>query len=116
MAGQEGFEPPALGFGVRCSTNWSYWPALFGIQLSLQKTAILQDNASIKLFGFFMRCMRPAKRTIFLQFQLMRNGPFIFRRGIVSLLTIFAGKRNYVSHYIVLVMPLQTLKITQLFR
>ena len=26
MAGQEGFEPPAPGFGVRCSTNSSYWP------------------------------------------------------------------------------------------
>ena len=27
MAGQEGFEPPTPGFGVRCSANWSYWPA-----------------------------------------------------------------------------------------
>ena len=26
LAGQEGFEPPTPGFGVRCSTNWSYWP------------------------------------------------------------------------------------------
>jgi hypothetical protein len=26
LAGQEGFEPPTRGFGVRCSTNWSYWP------------------------------------------------------------------------------------------
>jgi len=23
MAGQEGLEPPALGFGDRCSTNWA---------------------------------------------------------------------------------------------
>ena len=27
LAGQEGFEPPSLGFGVRCSNRWSYWPA-----------------------------------------------------------------------------------------
>src|SRR5215471_21784516 len=28
MAGQEGLEPPACGFGDRRSTNWSYWPAI----------------------------------------------------------------------------------------
>ena len=27
LAGPEGFEPPAGGFGVRCSTYWSYGPA-----------------------------------------------------------------------------------------
>src|SRR5213078_4275830 len=27
VAGQEGFEPPASGFGDRRSTSWSYWPA-----------------------------------------------------------------------------------------
>ena len=26
LAGQEGVEPPTPGFGVPCSTNWSYWP------------------------------------------------------------------------------------------
>src|SRR3990172_3229743 len=25
-AGQEGFEPPSLGFGDRCSSRSSYWP------------------------------------------------------------------------------------------
>ena len=31
LAGQGGFEPTTLGFGDRCSANWSYWPtyALF---------------------------------------------------------------------------------------
>ncbi len=28
MAGVEGFEPPTPGFGIRCSTNWSYTPGL----------------------------------------------------------------------------------------
>ena len=27
-AGQEGFEPPSPGFGVRCSNRSSYWPVL----------------------------------------------------------------------------------------
>jgi hypothetical protein len=27
MAGQEGFEPPTSGFGVRRSSRSSYWPA-----------------------------------------------------------------------------------------
>ena len=26
LAGQAGLEPATAGFGVRCSTNWSYWP------------------------------------------------------------------------------------------
>jgi hypothetical protein len=26
MAGVEGFEPPTIGFGDRCSTNWNYTP------------------------------------------------------------------------------------------
>jgi hypothetical protein len=26
LAGQEGLEPPTLGFGDRCSTIMSYWP------------------------------------------------------------------------------------------
>jgi hypothetical protein len=26
VAGVEGLEPPAIGFGDRCSTNWNYTP------------------------------------------------------------------------------------------
>ncbi len=28
LAGAEGFEPPTIGFGDRCSTNWNYAPAM----------------------------------------------------------------------------------------
>ncbi len=28
VAGVEGLEPPAIGFGDRCSTNWNYTPAV----------------------------------------------------------------------------------------
>jgi hypothetical protein len=34
MAGQEGFEPPTPGFGVRCSSRSSYWPATTVIQIN----------------------------------------------------------------------------------
>ena len=27
LAGAEGLEPPTIGFGDRCSTNWNYAPA-----------------------------------------------------------------------------------------
>ncbi len=30
LAGAEGFEPPTIGFGDRCSTNWNYAPAVNG--------------------------------------------------------------------------------------
>ena len=29
LAGAEGFEPPTIGFGDRCSTNWNYAPAIY---------------------------------------------------------------------------------------
>ena len=32
MAGAEGFEPPTVGFGDRCSTNWNYAPTFALIQ------------------------------------------------------------------------------------
>ena len=28
MAGEEGLEPPTVGFGDRCSTNWNYSPVV----------------------------------------------------------------------------------------
>lgn len=31
VAGPVGFEPTTLGFGDRCSTNWSYGPIIFKI-------------------------------------------------------------------------------------
>ena len=46
LAGQEGFEPPTLGFGVRCSTNSSYWPA------SWLESARCAPGVSMRAFPF----------------------------------------------------------------
>lgn len=35
VAGVEGLEPPAIGFGDRCSTNWNYTPIADGIIASI---------------------------------------------------------------------------------
>ena len=50
------------------------------------------------LFCLFMKSMRLAKRAVFLHFQFMRHGLFVFRRCIVPLLARLAGQRNGISH------------------
>lgn len=50
------------------------------------------------LFGFLMRSVGLAKRTIFFEFQFMRNSFLIFCRRIIALLAILAGQRNGISH------------------
>ena len=34
LAGQGGLEPPTRGFGIRCSTNWSYCPLVVQIRFA----------------------------------------------------------------------------------
>jgi hypothetical protein len=43
MAGVEGFEPPTIGFGDRCSTNWNYTPKN-STQISETKQTIQHAN------------------------------------------------------------------------
>src|SRR5215831_5363979 len=49
LAGQEGFEPPASGFGDRRSTSWSYWPAYrqTNIQTFYTKAGLLRLTLSL---------------------------------------------------------------------
>ena len=63
MAGQEGFEPPAPGFGVRCS-----------IRLELLAPS----------FSFLMNGMLSAKPTILFQFNPIRVIPLVLLGGIIS--------------------------------
>ena len=81
MAGQEGFEPPTPGFGVRCSTNSSYWPT---------------DS----LFRLFVRRMGPAERTIFFELEFARCILFVFRRRVIATFARTACKGYYISHFI----------------
>lgn len=56
MAGQEGLEPPASGFGDRRSTNWSYWPTsltclagLFVYRVTLAPLAVLLELNALRI-------------------------------------------------------------------
>ncbi len=84
MAGQEGFEPPALGFGVRCST--------------IRATDLRVFSCGKKLFCFLVRRVRLAERTELLQLQLVRNSALVFCGGVVPLLAVLAGEGDDISH------------------
>ena len=86
MAGQEGFEPPTPGFGVRCSTNSSYWPAS-----NPRRTCQ-------GLLGLFVRRMFFAKTAILAELQFVRRRTLVFGGRIVSALTLGAGQCYDDSH------------------
>jgi hypothetical protein len=83
LAGQEGFEPPTPGFGVRRSTV---------------RATGLHNTLIIRLFGLFMLSVRPAESTIFAEFQLVWCCPFIFCSRVVSSFALTARKGNNYSH------------------
>jgi hypothetical protein len=51
-----------------------------------------------KLLCFFVDRLGPAKFAVFLQFQAILHGPFVFCRRVVSLLALCAGQRDNASH------------------
>lgn len=67
MAGQEGFEPTTRGFGIRCSSRWSYCP--------------------IFLLAFLVRSVFAAKLAEFFEFKLVRSLLLVLGGGIVFSLT-----------------------------
>ena len=79
MAGQEGFEPPSPGFGIRCSSRWSYWP-------------------NLPLLRFFVGCVGMAESAVLLELQFFRRRPLIFSRCIISSLALTAFECNNISH------------------
>ena len=79
MAGQEGLEPPTRGFGVRCSTDWSYCPA-FGLACFSVCRVLVTPRT--KLFQ-----LNPV-RVVFL----------VFHGGVIAFFTINTSHRNNGSH------------------
>ena len=108
-SGQEGFEPPTRGFGIRRSTNSSYWPSIEEgtgyllvddlTQRKCQAGLIAAATPSSNLhkwllLGFFVRCGLAAPLAILVKLQLIWSRSLIFVRVIVPALAFFAFKRN----------------------
>ena len=85
MAGQEGLEPPASGFGDRRSTNWSYWPVYYSA-----------------LPRFLMHRMFIAERTIFLKLNSLRMLSLVLIRIIIPSLAFGASQYNSISWHNIL--------------
>ena len=60
MAGQEGFEPPTPGFGVRCSTiratGLSIWFLCAGYELYKKDNIFLALTYAVQFFYFLLLC------------------------------------------------------------
>jgi hypothetical protein len=82
-AGQEGFEPPSPGFGVRCSNRSSYWPVCL---LSIYIAGL----PLVMLPRFSVRSMLAAKTTIFLEFKPVGGTTLIFCGGVVTAFALIA--------------------------
>ena len=95
LAGQEGFEPPSPGFGVRRSTVRAT-----GLHNPFQnKQPLISSTTTINhLFNLFVQSVSSAKSAIFAKFQFVRCGPFIFRRCVVSSFALTTCKCNNNSH------------------
>ncbi len=95
MAGQEGFEPPTSGFGVRRSTVRATGLHLYIKKLRLSKYSLDRIR---KLFRFAVLGMLPTKATIFAKLKFVRCRSFIFGCRVISLLTLSASKCYNNSH------------------
>ena len=73
--------------------RWSYWPAA-DLKVSLTK----QPLATSFLFGFAMQCMFSTKSAIFVKFELIRSGPFVFSGRVISVFTLRTHKGYDYSH------------------
>jgi hypothetical protein len=88
MAGQEGFEPPTLGFGDRCSN-----------QTELLACAEFSPFfLNMKLLHFLMFRMMTAPRTILLSFQFVRSILFILGCAVVAAFAFSALQLNDIAH------------------
>ena len=80
QAGQEGFEPPSPGFGVRCST--------------VRATGLQQ----LILSRFPVKLVLTTETTIFSELESLRGAPLIFRRCVVATPAFNTRQSNQVPH------------------
>ena len=83
LAGQEGFEPPASGFGDRRSTDWSYWPVLL-----------------TPLSGFLVQSMLIAEAAVLAVLDPLRVLSFVLSGVVVASFTFAAGQYYPVSWHL----------------
>lgn len=96
MAGQEGFEPPTLGFGVRCSAVRA--TGLLRVSgLEFQAVAIpaisvtLETRNYLLLLGFLVSGVLAAPTTVLAQLNSFWRILFILRRCVISPFALTAG-------------------------
>ena len=89
LAGQEGLEPPALGFGDRRSTIRATGLYIVGAY----------SNTPLPLFCFLMNSVSPAMGTEFLKLQFVRSRFFVLCCRIILPLARGTSKANYISHF-----------------
>ncbi len=88
MAGQEGFEPPTLGFGDRCSN-------LTELLACAEFSPIFKN---LYLLHFLMFRMMTTPGTILFPFQFVRGIFFIFGCTVIAALAFSALQLNNIAH------------------
>ena len=100
QAGQEGFEPPSPGFGVRCSTVRAT-----GLQF---RDSQIPRNLTFSLPRFPMRLMLTTKAAVFFELKSLRGTPLIFRRRVVAAPTFDTRQSNQIPHRVLLTLSPRT--------
>ena len=93
MAGQEGFEPPALGFGVRCSTVRAT-----GLRVGNFHFGCRLRGTRVRLFGFAMLGVLSAKRAELAELELGSRVLFVLLARVVSTLALATRKKDIDAH------------------
>lgn len=93
MAGQEGFEPPALGFGVRCSTVRAT-----GLRVGNFHYGCRLRGTRVRLFGFAMLGVLSAKRAELAELELGSRVLFVLLARVVPTLALATRKKNIDAH------------------